>query len=90
MEAGCFNQYRYKLRPSAQYETTMKLADRAQFVTASAGAELSFTGHSLGGALASAASATTGKSATTFSAAGLHPRTVTLYYGIQECPDESD
>lgn len=40
--------------------------------------KLSFTGHSLGGGLASAAARATGQPATTFNAAGLHNKTVTL------------
>ncbi|HYC56897.1 MAG TPA: hypothetical protein VEL28_18335 [Candidatus Binatia bacterium] len=38
---------------------------------------VSFTGHSLGGGLASAAARATGRPATTFNAAGLHDKTVT-------------
>ncbi len=41
----------------------------------SAPGRVQFTGHSLGGGLASAASAATGGDATTFNAAGLHPDT---------------
>lgn len=41
--------------------------------------DVSFTGHSLGGGLASAASVVTGKSADTFNAAGLHHATVADY-----------
>ena len=41
----------------------------------SAPGRVKFTGHSLGGGLASAASAATGANATTFNAAGLHPDT---------------
>ncbi len=41
----------------------------------SAPGRVQFTGHSLGGGLASAASAATGAEATTFNAAGLHPDT---------------
>jgi hypothetical protein len=40
------------------------------------GAGANFTGHSLGGGLASAAARTTGNAATTFNAAGLHQNTV--------------
>ena len=51
----------------------------AKIVSANAnrrGASISFTGHSLGGGMASAAAAATGNPATTYNAAGLHPNTV--------------
>jgi len=40
---------------------------------------VSFTGHSLGGGIASAAAAVTGGNATVFNAAGVHPNTVTRF-----------
>jgi len=40
---------------------------------------ISFTGHSLGGGIASAAAAVTGRHATVFNAAGVHANTVTRY-----------
>ncbi len=60
----------------------------------SAPGRVSFTGHSLGGGLASAASAATGADATTFNAAGLHPNTTERMGGqeanIQAWHNESD
>jgi len=52
---------------SAEYEDAAKLAEKLK----GANVDLSFTGHSLGGGLASAAAVATGYSATTFNAAGL-------------------
>ncbi len=57
---------------SSAYDNAMDLARRV----ADQNDNLSFTGHSLGGGLASAASVVTGKSATIFNAAGLNPSTV--------------
>ncbi|MBZ0328735.1 type VI secretion system tip protein VgrG [Halomonas sp. ANAO-440] len=50
------------------------------------GAKIHITGHSLGGGLASAASRASGLSATTFNAAGLHPKTVERYGGTLHKP----
>jgi len=47
------------------------------------GAKLSYTGHSLGGGLASLASITTGVRATAWNAAGLNPVTAMTYDGAQ-------
>lgn len=44
-------------------------------------ANVDITGHSLGGGMASAASVASGNAATTFNAAGLHPKTVGRYGG---------
>lgn len=49
--------------------------------------KVSFTGHSLGGGLASAAAIASGKPANTFNAAGLHPKTVERYGGDWHNPD---
>jgi len=54
------------------YDRAMDLATRVQMTT---GGDFEITGHSLGGGMASAASAVTGASATTFNAAGLHEDT---------------
>lgn len=60
----------------------------------SAPGRVNFTGHSLGGGLASAASASTGADATTFNAAGLHPDTAERMGGqnanVQAWHNESD
>lgn len=53
------------------YNRAMRLAWQLQ----SNGMHVEYTGHSLGGGLASAASAISGEPATTFNAAGLHPLT---------------
>jgi len=45
---------------------------------------IEITGHSLGGGMASAASVASGKVATTFNAAGLHPNTVGRYGGTPQ------
>nr|WP_322952429.1 Mbeg1-like protein [Nitrospirillum sp. BR 11163] len=62
--------------PSAEYKQAITLAHT---VDNSSGGKVSFTGHSLGGGMASAASVATGKPATTFNAAGLNARTVGEY-----------
>ena len=61
---------------NSEYKRAMRVARKASFATKKTGNDLSFTGHSLGGGMASAASATTGRKATTFNAAGLHANTV--------------
>lgn len=57
---------------SDYYDRAMGLAARLDRVTAG---NFEIAGHSLGGGMASAASAVTGARATTFNAAGLHPDT---------------
>lgn len=69
---------------SAQYETAIALAlqFRAQY-----GANLHFTGHSLGGGLASAAAIACGGdlTATTFNAAGVHKKTLERFgFSVEE------
>lgn len=59
--------------PTAYYSQAMEIGRRANIFQSG---KVSFVGHSLGGGLASAASAFTGRPATTFNAAGLHPNTV--------------
>ena len=61
---------------SAQYTSAIEYAQSA---ASRFGSNLRFTGHSLGGGLASAASVVTGLRATTFNAAGLHSNTVARY-----------
>lgn len=57
--------------PTAQYENAIRLAIKVNKALEGK-SNLTFTGHSLGGGLASAASLATGKDAYTFNAAGLH------------------
>lgn len=61
-------------KDSFYYTRAQQIATRA--AQSPAGDNMRFTGHSLGGGLASAAATVTGKDATTFNAAGLHPDTV--------------
>lgn len=56
-----------------QYNSAMKLANDIK--DSEGGGDVRFTGHSLGGGLASSANAVTGNKTTTFNAAGLHPNT---------------
>jgi len=57
------------------YDRTMQLAvDMDDF-----GLDAEYAGHSLGGGMASAMSAVTGRPATTFNAAGLHPETAARF-----------
>ena len=58
------------------YNRAMRLALRVSRNARKQGASVSYTGHSLGGGLASAAAVITGNAATTYNAAGLHPNTV--------------
>jgi hypothetical protein len=51
------------------------------------GADVTITGHSLGGGMASAASVASGRVATTFNPAGLHSDTVTRYGGTVHASD---
>jgi len=60
---------------SAQYSEGIRLGVRYSM----AYKNLSFVGHSLGGGLAAAASAVTGRKATVFNAAGVHENTVARY-----------
>ena len=73
-------------QPSEQYESAMKLANRADRAARSTDSELTFVGHSLGGGLASAASAVTRRGAVTFNAAGLNPATIERYTGSPDMP----
>lgn len=59
-------------RDTPQYRHAM---DVAVDLVAAVGVNVAFTGHSLGGGLASAAALATGRVAVTFDAAGLHPHT---------------
>ena len=63
-------------RETAYYNQAMEIGTTANDA---APGRVSFVGHSLGGGLASAASAATGAPGHTFNAAGLHPRTVERY-----------
>lgn len=58
------------------YARAKKLATKLSVNARTVDADVSFTGHSLGGGMASAASAVTGRPAATFNAAGLHRNTV--------------
>ena len=58
------------------YKRAMQLANLISRNAEREGATVSFTGHSLGGGMASAAAAFTRLPASTFNAAGLHPNTV--------------
>jgi hypothetical protein len=64
---------------SKQYKQAMALAHKLNNILEKQGKSLTFTGHSLGGGLASAASMVTGKKAVTFNAAGLHIGTAFLW-----------
>ncbi|RCV91811.1 type VI secretion system tip protein VgrG [Billgrantia montanilacus] len=64
------------------YERAVNIGRRIK----DSGADIHFTGHSLGGGLASAASRTSGLPATTFNASGLHPKTVERYGGTLHRP----
>lgn len=57
---------------SEQYTAAMELAVEVNDAT---GGEVTFTGHSLGGGLASAAGMATGQPAVTFDSSGVHPET---------------
>lgn len=58
------------------YDRAIKLATKVSRNARKQGASVSYTGHSLGGGMASAAAAQTGNPATSYNAAGLHPNTV--------------
>lgn len=63
---------------AAYYSQAMDLARTVRDAT---GGRVEFTGHSLGGGLASAAAGVSGQRAWTFNAAGLHPETVPNHVG---------
>lgn len=63
-------------RDAAYYNQAMEIGATAN---SAAPGRVSFVGHSLGGDMASAASASTGAPAHTYNAAGLHPNTVRRY-----------
>jgi hypothetical protein len=58
------------------YDRAMRIATQVNNAT---GGEVEFTGHSLGGGLASAASAVTGVNTVTFNSAGLHANTAARF-----------
>ena len=64
---------------SAQYRQAIELAAKVKAWAASQGASLEFTGHSLGGGLASAAAMSTGLPATVFNAARVSQGTMDRY-----------
>lgn len=57
------------------YDRAMRLATMMEF----AGVDVEYSGHSLGGGMSSAMSAVTGRPATTWNAAGLHPDTAARF-----------
>lgn len=61
---------------SFYYTRAQAIATKA--ASSPGGSGVRFTGHSLGGGMASAAARVTGKPATTFNAAGLHPDTIKM------------
>jgi hypothetical protein len=64
---------------SSQYAQGKRNASK--FAKATKGMDTAFTGHSLGGGLAAAASEATGIEAKTYNAAGVHPLTVIFGHG---------
>lgn len=64
---------------SDHYRRAMDLGEQIDLAAEMNGQDLSITGHSLGGGMASAASVVTGRKAVTFNAAGVHPDTVPDY-----------
>lgn len=70
-------------KDSAYYSQAVAIGQKL----ARSGADAEIDGHSLGGGLASAASSTSGLSATTFNAAGLNPATVAKYGGTPVTSD---
>ncbi|CAB5127781.1 type VI secretion system Vgr family protein [Burkholderia cenocepacia] len=64
------------------YRNAVTIGKNIETTGASAGVD--FTGHSLGGGLASAAAEASGGSAVTFNAAGLNPETVAQYGGTAQ------
>ena len=63
-------------KPTAHYQKAMATAEKVNQCVKARGEELIFTGHSLGGGLAYAASATTDCYAITFNAAGVRDKTI--------------
>lgn len=61
---------------SDSYDRAKRLANIVDAKSVQTGNPVSFTGHSLGGGMASAASAVTGRPASTFNAAGLNANTI--------------
>lgn len=74
---------------SDSYDRAMRLAGRADAFAEANGKPVSFTGHSLGGGMASAASVQTGRSASTFNAAGLNAHTVGGSYPDPPAPTKA-
>ena len=74
--AGQLGAGQTKPSPNRSYDRAKELAKSVSKNGRADGATVSFTGHSLGGGMASAAAAVTGDSATTYNAAGLHANTV--------------
>jgi len=70
---------------SSQYAHTARLATA---ITSATGGHVLFVGHSLGGGLASLAAISTGMSAVTFNAAGLHPSTIANYQLAEANPSQ--
>lgn len=68
------------------YNRAMEIGRTVSQSDAGRAGNVSFTGHSLGGGLASAASASSGAPAHSFNAAGLHPATAERYTGNQVDP----
>ena len=60
-------------KESAQYKMAVKVAD---FMSKTHGSNLTITGHSLGGGLATTAAVMTGKEAVTFNSAAVHRNTI--------------
>ena len=61
---------------TSAYSRAIILAKKVSMHAAKQGAAVSYTGHSRGGGMASAAAVSTGKAASTYNAAGLHLNTV--------------
>lgn len=64
---------------SDHYRRAKELGEQIDLAADMNGQDMSITGHSLGGGMASAASVVTGRKAVTFNAAGVHPNTVADY-----------
>jgi hypothetical protein len=64
---------------SKQYEKSIDLAKKAKKGAAKKGKQLTITGHSLGGGLATVAGAATGSKTYAFCPAGVHPNTYKMY-----------
>ena len=72
---------------SKQYEKSIDLAKKAKKGAAQKGKQLTITGHSLGGGLATVAGAATSSKTYAFCPAGVHPNTYKMY-GVKH-PDTS-